>query len=104
VTTKEMCERATRLYRERHPDKLDEKRRRYRLENPEKDRAQNIVNKAVAAGTMTRPDCCEACGDTVTVHGHHEDYSKPREVRWLCPACHARYHADLRARSEEGSG
>ncbi len=34
---------------------------------------------------------CEVCGDPKT-DGHHEDYSRPLEVRWLCRLCHARAH------------
>jgi hypothetical protein len=27
------------------------------------------------------------------LHGHHEDYSKPLAVHWLCPLCHRKRHA-----------
>lgn len=34
---------------------------------------------------------CEICGDTNT-HRHHPDYSKPLEVRLLCPQHHKQAH------------
>lgn len=55
--------------------------------NPEKRRAHVILGDAVKAGKIVRQPC-EVCGATGRVHGHHDDYSKPLEVRWLCPAHH----------------
>ncbi len=34
---------------------------------------------------------CEVCGNT-KVDGHHDDYSKPLEVRWLCKVHHLEAH------------
>ena len=28
-------------------------------------------------------------------HAHHEDYSKPYDVVWLCPPCHRNLHNEL---------
>ena len=39
---------------------------------------------------------CEKCGTTKMIHGHHEDYSKPLEVVWLCPLHHAMRHKEIR--------
>lgn len=34
---------------------------------------------------------CEVCGNP-KVRGHHEDYDKPLEVRWLCFEHHHELH------------
>jgi len=34
---------------------------------------------------------CEKCGEADS-QKHHEDYSKPLEVRWLCARCHRVEH------------
>jgi len=36
---------------------------------------------------------CEICGITENIHAHHEDYSRPLEVRWLCAYHHSRVHS-----------
>lgn len=37
---------------------------------------------------------CEVCGDP-KVEGHHADYSKPLEVRWLCAVHHGETHRKI---------
>jgi predicted Fe-S protein YdhL (DUF1289 family) len=64
--------------------------RKYRAEHPEKRRAHSILQEAVAAGRVQR-GLCEVCGAEKT-HGHHDDYSKPLEVRWLCHKHHMELH------------
>lgn len=49
------------------------------------------VQRAIKAGRLVRQPC-EACGASV-VHAHHDDYSKPLSVRWLCPTHHREHHA-----------
>jgi ribosomal protein S27AE len=66
--------------------------RESRIREPQKYQAKNAVNNAVRDGKLTRPAACEQCGSTFALHGHHDDYSKPLEVRWLCAACHHQYH------------
>jgi len=34
---------------------------------------------------------CEVCGE-IKALGHHDDYDKPLEVRWLCPKHHIELH------------
>ena len=58
----------------------------------EKERAREIYSRAVKSGRLDRPSACSECGDSGKIHGHHEDYSKPLEVRWLCSSCHGLAH------------
>lgn len=51
----------------------------------------------VAAAKLNRvliPQPCEVCGSEI-VDAHHDDYSKPLDVRWLCPLHHRRLHAGV---------
>ena len=65
-------------------------------ENVYKNKARNAVYHAVAKGRLSRGPC-EVCGATKGVHGHHDDYSKPLDVRWLCHTHHVELHARERA-------
>lgn len=59
--------------------------------DPLKYTAHKLVQAAVASGVLVPAPCVE-CGATPTV-GHHEDYTKPLDVVWLCPRCHVSLHA-----------
>ena len=58
---------------------------------PEKYRARMLVGIALRAGTLLRAPC-KLCGSDKKLNAHHEDYSKPLEVAWLCSACHNKEH------------
>lgn len=62
----------------------------YREKYPKKYFAVTSVNNAVRDGRLSKHPC-EVCGD-LDVHGHHDDYDKPLDVRWLCPAHHKAWH------------
>lgn len=65
--------------------------RRRQIERwPEREAARRAVSRAIRAGRLTRLPC-EACGDPKS-HGHHDDYSKPLLVRWLCRTHHDEHH------------
>lgn len=67
--------------------------------------AKSAVQYALKMGRMSRPEACEECGCTPPptsggrngLEGHHDDYNKPLEVRWLCRKCHVRWHRGSRA-------
>ena len=82
-------------YRERHPESLTKQRQEYREKYPERSRANNILNKAVARGSLERPGNCSWCGAEGRVEGAHVDYEHPYDVRWLCPRCHRKLDAAL---------
>jgi hypothetical protein len=62
----------------------------YKLKNKEKEFAHNAVEVAVNNGSLIKTPCVK-CGD-VKSEGHHEDYSKPLEVIWLCKKHHLEIH------------
>lgn len=73
----------------------------YRERYPEKEKAKRKVRDAIGKGVLIRPDTCSVClkesnrQDGVTsIQAHHDDYSKPLDVRWLCPICHAKEHSN----------
>lgn len=70
-------------------------KRRYRSRHRHKARAHMLVRDAVAAGLLMRSPC-EICGH-FEVQGHHDDYEKPLDVRWLCKAHHEAHHIARRA-------
>lgn len=52
-------------------------------------RAHYEVKYAIQRGIIVNPRKCEDCkADIRMIEAHHEDYSKPLEVRWLCRPCH----------------
>ena len=53
--------------------------------------AHNAVRRAIRSGELN-PGPCETCGNESCNYAHHDDYSKPLSVRWLCPGCHLRHH------------
>lgn len=59
--------------------------------NVEKRKAHSAVNYAVRSGRIKKLPC-EVCGSKVRIQGHHDDYSKPLEVRWLCQVHHKELH------------
>lgn len=73
-----------------------EQARKYRaayLANPEnrlKQEVRMIFRDAVRYGKLLRQPC-EVCGEAKT-EGHHSDYSKPLDVRWLCRLHHIELH------------
>jgi len=62
-------------------------------------RVHAAVDKALAQRILVRPEVCENCNtidQNSVLHGHHDDYSKPLAVRWLCRSCHIKHHVALR--------
>lgn len=67
-----------------HPDRQTQK-----LE------ARALVTQAIANGLLTRQPC-EECANP-KADAHHDDYSKPLKVRWLCRRDHQKWHKAFKA-------
>jgi hypothetical protein len=70
------------------------RRKAWNLRNPEKVRAEQIARNAIETGKLLKKPCV-ICGET-KVNAHHEDYSRPLDVVWLCPVHHSERHSLLR--------
>ena len=57
---------------------------------PEKVNARKLLRYAIRLGLLKQRPCA-ICG-SVKSQGHHEDYSKPLEVIWLCQLHHSEKH------------
>ena len=77
-----------RKYYESHHVELLKKCREYSNQYPERARARNTIKRMVKRGLLIPENCF--CG--IKGEGHHPDYSKPKEVIWICRRHHRRLH------------
>lgn len=73
---------------------------RERLKNPvtrHRKQVAYILHNAIRSGEIKRLPC-GVCGEE-PADGHHDDYSKPLEVQWLCRKHHGEHHAMMRERT-----
>ena len=73
--------------RKSHINKTSKK---WRIKYPEKYKAHIKVNNALRDRKIFKPNACEECSRDLKLHAHHEDYSKPLDVKWLCVECHGK--------------
>ena len=71
--------------------KATEYQRKRRAANPLKYKATMLVNNAVRDGRLIVLPC-EVCFNTHDLQAHHDDYTKPLDVRWLCRKHHLEEH------------
>ncbi len=71
-----------------------ESQRRY----PQKTRARWMLAHAVKRGKLIRGSC-QTCGKP-NGQAHHDDYSKPLDVKWFCPLHHREYEDKMRMKNE----
>lgn len=70
-----------RQWRKSHPMSDDQRKR---------DVARSIAGVYKRRGHLVQQLCCECGGPSTQMH--HEDYSKPLDVKWLCVPCHTKHH------------
>jgi hypothetical protein len=71
--------------------------------DPVKRAARVAVGNAVRDGRIPRPPACEICQAHCDTHAHHDDYTRPLDVIWVCTACHALIHAYWRAQERRAA-
>ena len=83
--------------RDNFPEKIKAYHKKY---NKKKKYATTIVQRAIIKKKIIKKPC-EICG-TIKSQGHHEDYTKPLEVRWLCSKHHGLRHREINDRKQYG--
>lgn len=69
---------------------------KHRQLHPERVNARYLVQKALYNGDIIRPLTCfvSKC-PTMRLEAHHNDYTKPLEVVWLCKRHHSHLHSQV---------
>ena len=67
------------------------------LLNLTKHKARKVTADAVESGEVVKPAVCAHCfAQTAKLAAHHWNYTRPLQVAWFCPKCHAQLHVALR--------
>jgi hypothetical protein len=77
--------------RERGNRQNKEYLKEYREKYPKKYKAHCMIANAIRNKKLFREPCA-VCGKE-NADGHHDDYDKPLNVRWLCSEHHRQWHA-----------
>jgi hypothetical protein len=83
--------RAKKKWAANNKGKVYEITKSYREKNPTKYKAHGKISYAIKTGLLARMPC-EVCSSTENIHAHHDDYSKPLNIRWLCAIHHNKWH------------
>ncbi len=84
-------ERSRRSYQENKQEML-KYYREYRITNKYRERARGIIKNRLKSGKIIKSNYCSVCNKSENIQAHHDDYSKPLEVIWLCASCHGLLH------------
>ncbi len=82
----------TPAWQKSHPEQLRAYRRDWKRRNRPAVLAHKRVARAIASGRLVRPTKCERCPEVCKPGAHHEDYSRPLDVEFLCARCHKAAH------------
>jgi transposase-like protein len=64
----------------------------YKNKYPLKYAAHVVTRNAIRDGNLKKMFACSVCSSQEKVEAHHDDYTKPLDVRWLCEKCHKEWH------------
>lgn len=67
----------------------------WKKRNPEKVAAEQALSYAIKTRKIRKGTVCKRCNTLKRIQAHHEDYSKPLEVIWLCVRCHGARHREI---------
>ena len=59
------------------------------------------VRLALENGMLKKADSCELCNSIGNLIAHHNDYTNPLVVLWVCKFCHMRIHKGIHKKIEK---
>lgn len=87
-----MCKDCTYEYKKSHGFQSGrgnyENTLRWKKKNRDKVWCYQMLNDWVRDGRIIKPKRCYECGEIKDLEAHHDDYTKPLRVYWLCTKCH----------------
>lgn len=91
----EVCRGYWKKHYRNNKDKKKGRNKKWREANKHKIKAHRLLRKAMLNGDLLK-EPCSRCNDP-NAKAHHEDYSKPLDVIWLCSKHHSDRHMELDA-------
>ena len=79
-------------HRKNNPEKTYQSARKWKNKHPGAHNAHVAVYRALLKGELIKPSRCELCNIGGHIHAHHNDYSNPLDVQWVCSICHKVLH------------
>ena len=73
---------------------LKKARKNYKEKYPIAYAAHVMTRNAIRDGKIKQRKTCTVCRKKGQLHAHHDDYTKPFAVRWLCIPCHVKWHKE----------
>jgi len=76
--------------------------KKYQDKHAIKRAAHLILGYEVKKGNITLTPC-KKCFNTDDLNAHHEDYTKPLDIVWLCKTCHGKRHREINEEIRNGA-
>lgn len=89
MNNKEILREKAKQWRKKNPIRVRNKVKEWRKKNRPKRNAEALAQKNIK---IPDKQLCEICNINLAKHRHHEDYNKPKEVKFLCVQCHNNIH------------
>jgi hypothetical protein len=96
INNREKLHNKAKMWRKKNPKKAIEYCVKWRENNLDKRNVEVLAQKKIK---IPEGELCEICNERKAVHRHHEDYSKPLEVKFLCSRCHVNLHLNKRGKN-----
>lgn len=91
------CKECDRKIRRGRQQKWKDRKNKYKIRDPIKERARGRIRDAVRYNKIIKPKICPICAkeiETKHMQGHHyKGYEYPLDIKWMCRWCHSKEHA-----------